>query len=152
MGFSGQAETFFFVLWLGIVLGILFDFYRVLRGIFRPRWIMGTLADLGYWVLAIVVVFGSLLAENWGEVRGYTFLGLIAGIGVYYRLFSHYVLRLLIRFFQCLALLGRWLRTAVLYGFIKPVCFSGRLLAAPWLFAGRTIRHYYQKHKKPPTA
>jgi hypothetical protein len=48
MNADGQVETFVITVATGIFLGLAFDFYRVLRALYRPHWLFTALADLVY--------------------------------------------------------------------------------------------------------
>ena len=98
---TGQVETFLLTILTGIILGVVFDFYRVMRGVFRPHWIVTSVTDLFYWLIATAIVFVVLIAGNGGEVRFYVFLGLVAGVVVYYRLLSKSAIRIIIWLLRC---------------------------------------------------
>lgn len=83
------------VVLLGCLLGVLFDFYRVLHYIFKPRAPVVYLLDLIYTVLIIVVGFVTLLLVNWAEARLYIYLGIICGAAAYFYWCSRMLYRLL---------------------------------------------------------
>ena len=85
MELNGQVFTFLMTIVTGMLLGGLFDCYRVLRRTFKPKAFMTWLADLLYWLVATVVMFIALVFSNWGELRFYVFIGVLSGLGVYYR-------------------------------------------------------------------
>jgi len=88
---EGQIINFLVTVALGLVMGSIFDFYYVLRYLFRPRKIFVHISDLFIWLFMIALVFVTLLYINWGEMRFYVFLGLILGMLIYYFLFSVYM-------------------------------------------------------------
>lgn len=122
----------------GALLGIFLDVYRVLARRFTLRGWPISLIDLLFWVSAACFVFGILLWSNWGEMRFYIMLAIIAGILLYLRLLTkpvtavltkllHFIERLitkLIRLFEVLfyrpivrlfMLLWKIIRTLLLY-------------------------------------
>lgn len=93
---NAQIYSFLGTIVTGLVLGILFDFYRVFRMITRPKKFLTCLGDLVFGLLATVAVFFVLLYSNWGEFRLYVFIGMIMGLFLYYNLLSWLVIKLLV--------------------------------------------------------
>lgn len=92
MTLSMQWLTMAVMLLSGLGMGTVFDGYRVLSNELRfPRWWLPVL-DVIYWMAAALVVFRVLYASNNGEVRAYVFIGLAAGIVIYYLLLSRLVI------------------------------------------------------------
>jgi spore cortex biosynthesis protein YabQ len=89
----------------GVLLGIVFDAYRVVCGQLRVnRWIL-SLLDLVYWAFATVFVFRVLYYSNQGQLRFFVFLGLIVGTLLYFWLISSITIQIvlwLIRVIQAL--------------------------------------------------
>lgn len=139
MNFTGQMETFIITVITGAVLGALFDFYRILRGVFRPRWILSSLADLLYWLLSTVLVFIALLFGNWGEVRLYVFFGLLAGVFGYYKLLSRLTIRFLIGLIRFSVRVVRTVKLTIAYTVIRPLGFIVGLIAKPVRYINRKI-------------
>lgn len=131
---SQQVQAFGLTVALGILMGFLFDFYRVLYWFIRPAKWLTQVADLLFWLVLAVVVFSILLLSNWGEVRAYVFIGLAVGVGIHLRCFSRTTLR-------CLQGLFRFLIAAynfLLNLFIWPVRWLTRIVVVPvgWLSMG----------------
>ncbi|HHX51028.1 MAG TPA: spore cortex biosynthesis protein YabQ [Clostridia bacterium] len=112
-----QLQFFFQTILIGIVVGILVDFYRTVRRLSNPRqWITIT-GDFIFWVFLTVLVFYFLLLVNWGQVRAYVFIGMIIGLLVYAHFFSPFVLLFWFRFMGfCLASV-KFLLSVVLFPF-----------------------------------
>lgn len=125
MDFYGQIDTFLYTLLTGIILGVIFDFYRVFRGICRPHIWITSITDLMYWLLATILVFVALLVGNSGEVRLYVFIGLLLGVVLYYRLASRVVICLVLKALKIVQLImhkGYWLVFKVIYRPLKYGC------------------------------
>lgn len=90
---NSQFYAFLVTILAGITIGILFDFYRVIRGMVRPKKVFTYLGDLTFWVISTLVVFFMLLIGNWGELRFYVWVGVLVGITVYLRYLSRYMLK-----------------------------------------------------------
>lgn len=123
----------------GMLLGLIFDFYRVVRGLVRPRRWLTSVGDLLYWLVATAVVFVALLLGNWGELRLYVFLGLLAGVGVYYKWASMLAIRLLRYVLRLTGRLTTALRLGVVLAVVRPVRFMLGLLLGPCFWASRQM-------------
>lgn len=147
MELSLQAKTFLAVMATGVLLGITFDFYRVLRGVFKPHWFVTGLADLSFWVIATAAVAGALLMTNWGELRFYVFIGLMVGTLLYYRLFSRHTMHILIGLIRIIATINGYFRLIILHVIVRPLVLIGRILWLPVNFVSRRLA---ETSKKPP--
>jgi spore cortex biosynthesis protein YabQ len=77
---------------IGLVTGILFDIYRRIRNLASPGPYLTALGDLCFWGLITAITFTALLAISSGQVRGYVFFGIGAGLSLYLHFFSRYVI------------------------------------------------------------
>ncbi|MDT8902787.1 spore cortex biosynthesis protein YabQ [Anaeroselena agilis] len=146
MSAEGQINTFVITVATGLLLGVAFDFYRVLRAFFRPRWLFTSFADLAYWLLATGLVFLALLLGNWGELRLYTFIGLALGAFGYYRLLSRQAVRLIIVLLRLAVGVARAARTVIVYTLVKPAAYMANLAARP----ARYARRKFAARRPPP--
>ncbi len=92
-----QLTTFFILLGVGLFMGLVFDVYRVSRNYIKLPKFIYHIIDLLIWLILALVVFAFLLISNWGELRFYIFISLTIGIGIYFVLFSKYVIFWLIK-------------------------------------------------------
>lgn len=88
MNLHTQAITLFWMLFSGIMLGVVFDGLRIIERKYHfPKWSIHGL-DLLYWLWAALFVFRTLYHSNAGELRFYVFLGLFVGIWIHFLLLS----------------------------------------------------------------
>ena len=92
-----QVSSFLTALCIGLILGIIFDLFRVIRTTFHLHTIATSILDILYWIIALVIAFTLLIMSNWGEFRFYIFIGITLGGGLYYKFISRYMMQL---FFQ----------------------------------------------------
>ncbi|MDN5346472.1 MAG: hypothetical protein PWP65_36 [Clostridia bacterium] len=95
------------ILFLGLIMGFLYDIYRTYRYLCRPGRLGSHVGDLFYWILATLLAFGFLMYLNWAEIRGYVFTGIFSGLIIYFAFLGKRVRPSLLRlgFF-----IKRWLR------------------------------------------
>ncbi|NLJ33223.1 MAG: spore cortex biosynthesis protein YabQ [Firmicutes bacterium] len=89
-----QLLTLLWMLVTGVGVGLIFDLYRIGRGLVQPRWFLTALGDLLFWLLVVGFTYGILLWVNFGQVRSFVFLGIFCGLFFYYRLLSGLIIRL----------------------------------------------------------
>ncbi|MGI6125728.1 MAG: spore cortex biosynthesis protein YabQ [Planifilum sp.] len=95
MSLQAQWITMVTMVGSGLILGVALDTYRVLKERLRLRGWVVSLVDLLYWVAAASLVFHLLVWSNWGELRFYVFIAVLAGFWTYFTWFSDGVFRIL---------------------------------------------------------
>lgn len=78
---------------VGAVLFLLYDLLRIFRRIAPHGNIWIGIEDFIYWLVCTGVVFVMLYQENDGMVRGFAFIGIVLGMGIYYLFLSRYVVK-----------------------------------------------------------
>lgn len=79
----------------GIVVSFLFDVYKFIRILTRPKKFITYLEDLLFWMISTFILAVVLYYSNYIELRGYEFLGFIVGALLYFYTVSEYILKLL---------------------------------------------------------
>ncbi|MHB8172487.1 MAG: spore cortex biosynthesis protein YabQ [Thermincolia bacterium] len=90
-----QGQAFLTTIAIGILMGVVFDVYRLVLGHFRWRRWGRDVGDFIFLLLLTLMVFLLLLHGNWGEVRLYVLLGLGMGLGLYFRIFARLTRRII---------------------------------------------------------
>ncbi|KAJ50946.1 spore cortex biosynthesis protein YabQ [Clostridium tetanomorphum] len=83
-----QLRLLIFSLLSGILTGILFDIYRVIRGLENPNKVVTFIEDMLFWILSGIVVFIFLLYTNYAYIGFYVYLFIAIGIYFYIKLIS----------------------------------------------------------------
>lgn len=91
-----QLYVFLSTLYGGMIIGFIYDLYRIFRKIFRPRKLATSIEDLIFWILIGVAALFVLVVSNDGQLRLYTFFGFAAGSMLYFSTLSPYVLKLML--------------------------------------------------------
>lgn len=112
----------------GAFLGFFLDIYRVLARRFSLRGWPITLFDLLFWLAAACFVFAVLLWSNWGEMRFYIMIAIIAGILCYLRLLTRPVTRILVTLLKMIERLIKLLIRVVNVLVYRPVVRISLLL------------------------
>lgn len=85
---SNQAQLFLIFTINGIIIGILFDIFRVLRRSFRTSDGVTYLEDFMFWILTGIILLYSIFTFSDGEIRFYMFIGIFIGALLYMLFFS----------------------------------------------------------------
>lgn len=80
---NSQAILFLLFALDGIIIGIFFDFFRILRRSFNTGSLLTALEDIIFWISTGVILLYSIFVYNNGVIRGYMFLGAFCGITLY---------------------------------------------------------------------
>lgn len=91
---ENQLELFLIFIINGIIIGILFDIFRVLRKTFKTNDLVTYLEDILFWILTGIIVLYSIFTFNNGEIRLFMFLAIFIGAVIYLFLFSSYFIKI----------------------------------------------------------
>ncbi|MGM0501313.1 MAG: spore cortex biosynthesis protein YabQ [Bacillota bacterium] len=90
-----QFFTFLNMILVGIIIAVIFDFYRVLIAEFKFSIYLISLFDFLSFLLFASIAFYRLIRINGGQLRWYVFLGIISGVFFYYLTISTSVIIIL---------------------------------------------------------
>ena len=86
---SMQFNIVFFSILAGIITGILFDMYRIIRGLSNFKAVM-IVEDILFWILASIIVFTFLLYTNYAFLTPYVYIFICCTILLYMISISKY--------------------------------------------------------------
>lgn len=139
---ASQFYAFLVTVSIGGIVGILYDIYKVLLSIVRPKKVVNNLGDLLFWIIVTIIGFCMLIIGNWGEIRLYVFVGIFLGVAIYFKLLSRsfiFLFRNLIillgKVFDLLVRMFIFLWTAITYPFI----LIRNIIVIPIGFMGKTL-------------
>ena len=83
-----QSFVFMFTVYGGIIIGILYDIYRVLKGSRQVDRFITSVWDVLFLAAALTVVLWAIFSSNYGDIRAYVFIGFIVGFFLYDKILS----------------------------------------------------------------
>ena len=83
-----QVKLIIFSLLSGIITGVFFDIYRLIRGFEEPNKFLTIIQDLLFWTLTSIVIFIFLMYTNEGYINFYVYVCLIMGVYLYIKILS----------------------------------------------------------------
>lgn len=106
----------------GIIIGVFFDIFRILRRSFKTPDIITYIEDILFWIFTGVFFITVLFKFNNGEIRSYVLLGLIFGIIVYMLIISKYFIKINIKIIKIIKKILAY-PIKIILKIIKPLTF-----------------------------
>lgn len=91
---GNQTHLFIVFTIVGIIIGILFDIFRILRKSFKTKDIVTYIEDILFWILTGIIILFSMYKFSNGELRFFMIIGIIMGTLMYMITFSRYVIKI----------------------------------------------------------
>lgn len=130
--FESQSYVFFATLYGGIIMGFIYDLYRIFRYYLKPKKIATFIEDFIFWIIISVVFLTVILYANWGQIRGYIFLGFFSGAFLYSKFLSKIIISTII-----------W----ILNGLIRILKYIFKVISFPFRLIGLRLRGPFSKVK-----
>ena len=122
----------------GIVIGVLFDIFRILRRSFKTADWLTTLQDILFWILAGFVILFSIFKFNNGEIRSYIFVGIALGVLIYMLTLSKYIVR-------CSVIIIKFIKKIISYPVNLIIKITNFLIIKPIKFLVKKISTFFKK-------
>lgn len=81
-----QSYVFLYSLYGGIIIGVLYDIYRVIRRIKKSERLITSLWDILFLFSVFAVVIWVIFSSSYGEIRGYVLIGFLVGFYLHEKL------------------------------------------------------------------
>lgn len=84
-----QEQVFILFFIIGAIIGVIFDFFRVIRKSFKVPDYITFIQDILFFILSgIMVIYGIIVLNN-GEIRLFLFLAIFFGMLIYFLTISN---------------------------------------------------------------
>jgi len=141
---QSQAYIFFATLYGGIVIGFIYDIYRIFRYYSKPKKIATFIEDLVFWIIVSIIALLILLFSNWGEIRGYVFLGFLSGAFLYNKALSKPVISILVIIIRFIVKGLKYMFNVIIF----PFKVIATLLYKPYNSVKKKGSNVYRKTKR----
>ena len=91
-----QLYSFFVFVLVGFLIGLLFDFFRISRKVFKTSDIITSIEDVTFWIISGILVLFSIFKFNNGDLRLYILIAISVGLLFYILIFSKIVIGILV--------------------------------------------------------
>ena len=127
---SNQANLFLIFTIEGIIIGFIFDIFRILRKSFKTSDIVTYIEDILFWIITGVLILYSIFIFNYGEIRFFMFVGMFLGAMFYMLLISKYVIKISVKIINLLKQIAIFIFKVIKF----PIELLYKILKKPILF------------------
>lgn len=142
-----QLTSFIYFILTGIVLGIIFDVFRIARRTIKTSDFITNLEDVLFGLMAGVIILITIFKFNNGELRLYIFIGLGIGIILNMLFISKYFIKINVCIINFIKKVLKFLFKPII-SFVK---FVKKILFKPFLFVIFNIRKLIEQITKKLT-
>lgn len=149
MGIHLADQTIVFLLScaIGMLLGLLYDVFRISRVAVNTAAGVVLVEDVVYFLICAVVTFLFLLSANDGSVRFFLFLGEALGWILYYFTIGSLVMNVSRTIIAAVKAILRFVLRYILYPIWRLIYNIISLLCMPFVFLSRLFKKFSQKLK-----
>lgn len=97
---QNQAYLFLVFSFTGVIIGILFDTFRILRRTIKTANFITYVEDVLFWILTGLLILYNIWYFNNGEIRIYMFLAITLGILIYMSTLSNIIINIFSKLLQ----------------------------------------------------
>lgn len=91
---GNQAYIFMAFSIVGVTIGILFDFFRIIRKTIKTNDFFTYIEDILFWIITGIIIIFSMYYFCDGELRFFMVIGIILGTSIYLFTISRYVIKI----------------------------------------------------------
>lgn len=108
MSTANQAYIFLIAVYGGLIIGVIYDIFRVVRSITQSgKWFTAVI-DFVFWVLVAFLLFYMLFKVNGGQIRFYTLIGIALGWSLYRLTIGALVVKTLLKIYEVILAIVSW--------------------------------------------
>ena len=140
-----QLQLFFIFLINGLLIGLLFDFFRILRKAMKTADFITYIEDALFWILTGFIILYSIFTYNNGEIRLFMFMAIILGILIYLAFISKMILNISLGIINVIKKILSTIFSIIKIPFHFFMKMIKRLFLNPISFIIINIRNYFTK-------
>lgn len=91
-----HSQLYLFLIFItnGIIIGLLFDSFRILRKAIKTSDFITYIEDALFWILTGLIILYSIFVHNNGEIRLFMFIAILIGLVLYIIFVSKFILKI----------------------------------------------------------
>lgn len=145
---TNQAYLFLVFTINGIIIGLLFDIFRILRKSFKTSDIITYIQDILFWILTGLILLYSIFTFSNGEVRFYMFLGVFLGCLIYMLLFSKYFININVKIIMIIKNIVNKILSIIIFPLKLILTFIKKIFFKPINFITINIKKFELNSQK----
>ena len=135
-----QAHLFYIFLLTGILIGLVFDVFRILRKSFKTSDFITYVQDILFWIITSIILLYTIFKFNNGEIRSYVFLGIGTGLLIYLTLFSKVFIKINVKIIEAIKSIIKTIFKIIFYPIKKVLSIIRKTIFKPISFVFINIR------------
>ena len=139
-----EVYIFLYSVLSGMLIAFIYDIFRIKRKVVKTGVFFLYLEDILFWIIAVIVMFVLIYYGNEGEIRGYIYMGAIAGIAIYMLLLSKIVILCSVAVLNFILKAIKFVLFIVAY----PIRIVFILILFPIKFFSKYVKKLYKYTKK----
>ncbi len=124
----------------GVLIGIIFDIFRILRKTIKTSDFVTYIEDFLFWIITSIILFYSIFTYNNGELRFFMFLAVILGFVLYLCTISSYLIKINVKIINVIKRIFLNLFEIIYKPLIKTFKILKKIIFKPILFVIINIR------------
>lgn len=124
----------------GVLIGIIFDIFRILRKTIKTSDFVTYIEDFLFWIITSIILFYSIFTYNNGELRFFMFLAVILGFVLYLCTISSYLIKINVKIINVIKRIFLKLFEIIYKPLIKTFKILKKIIFKPILFVIINIR------------
>ena len=140
-----QLQLFFIFLINGLLIGLLFDFFRISRKAIKTADFITYIEDALFWILTGFIILYSIFTYNNGEIRLFMFLAISIGTLMYMMLISKFILKISLSIINFVEKIFSAILNLIKIPFNILVKFIRKIFFNPISFVIINIRKFFTK-------
>ena len=146
-------QLFLFIIFIisGIIIGIFFDIFRILRKSFRTSDFVTYIEDILFWIITCIFLIFIIFKFQEGQIRLYDFLGICLGFIFYLICVSKYFININVLIIKKIKKFIKIIFKVFVYPFksiLKPMCFLVINIKKIILFLFEFLNIFFVKKNK----
>lgn len=135
-----QTSLFLIFTINGVLIGIIFDIFRILRKTIKTSDFVTYIEDFLFWIITSIILFYSIFTYNNGELRFFMFLAVILGFVLYFFTISSYLIKINVKIINTIKRIFLKLFEIIYKPIIKTFKILKKVIFKPILFIIINIR------------
>ena len=135
----------------GVLIGIIFDIFRILRKTIKTSDFVTYIEDFLFWIITSIILFYSIFTYNNGELRFFMFLAVILGFVLYLCTISSYLIKINVKIINVIKRIFLKLFEIIYKPLIKTFKILKKVIFKPILFVIINIRKNIKNIKSSKT-
>lgn len=135
-----QTSLFLIFTINGVLIGIIFDIFRILRKTIRTSDFVTYMEDFLFWIITSILLLYSIFTYNNGELRFFMFLAVILGFTLYLFTISSYLIKINVKIINTIKKVFIKVFHAIYKPFIQIFKILKKIISKPILFIIINIR------------